>query len=430
MKVVSVFSQIRALTGLSVHPDTWLESHAKRLKLEKQTRQFASELATEGFNPFREVNGNEFSVVGMVTGEVQKLAPYRNLNILPSQASANRCQVLKQMDFFCENSPHHLRFAVVTNGPRCPLSELRERMQALSRMVSNFAAAPELKALGLSVEARANEVTVKRESDGKVSCHPHANIVISLSRKLPPEDFRKYLMFGHAFFGKHWKDCGRLRAADEVFKYPTKPCEVEILTPREKVELAVALQSLKMVQPMASFAEFRRGLDDEGVKLGKTKASEQGDWEWCKVARPSYGRADDEHGDDLRETIEKINREEKAAPVNHVVSLMAPAPRFGPRFEPSMLVLNYTGNLDAALATAQLQGIAAEARAAWAARGVAPPLKFTPSRQLLSETADETNPDPGWEICHEDNSRHDLGRRGGDDPTRPFAAFDPVAVES
>ena len=346
-----------------------------------QTSTMAEKLAAHGYDPFRKSTGDTWTMVGLCSGKTETVVPYRNINILPVVASANRSQLLKQMDFWSESIEQHLRYSVVTGGARCSLRDLRDRMSLLSRSVSNFAADPWLKEHGVSVVFRGSEVTVKREDDGVISCHPHANIVTSFSRRLTTEEFRAYLALGHASFRSgdgtraHWQECGRLVKTSEVIKYPTKPCEVSCLTGPETVQLAVAMQGLHIAQAMGGFRDFRHQLDEDGEKIARICTDEkQGTFAWCTVPRATRPERDPDRvvTSDRRDML---------------LAILPPQPRFVDALEPILLVQNYTGDLDAVVERAGLGEPMCAALAAWMGRGELRALASTPSRQLLLEKA-------------------------------------------
>jgi hypothetical protein len=64
-----------------------------------------------------------------------------------------------------------------------------------------FRTRAELKAWGIELVFRGSEFTVRREADGSVTCHPHANVVFNFSRKLAPEQFREFLRFAKRRLG-------------------------------------------------------------------------------------------------------------------------------------------------------------------------------------------------------------------------------------
>jgi hypothetical protein len=99
---------------------------------------------------------------------------------------------------------------------------------------------------------------------------------------------------------------------------------------------------------MGEFAALGRRLKGEGVKLGKRLV--QGDWRWCKVRKA--GR---------EVTASKASGESKDA----VLCVLPPQPRFVPRLEPCLLVMNYSGDLVAAVEKAHLGELLCPALEAW-----------------------------------------------------------------
>ena len=356
---LGIFDLARELTGYEVHADTWLDSRNERAKLQVMTDQLVEKLREGGIEPLRKSQAT-ISIVGVCTGKVEVVTQYRNINFLPVVAAANRSQVLRRMDFFAQSRPF-LRYGVVTNGPRCPISELRTSLCALGRAVSNFGSRAELKSWGVELVFRGSEFTVRREADGLVTCHPHANVVFNFSRRLAPEQFREFLRFAHEQFPGHWRDCGRLREAAEAVKYITKPAELLGLSSGELCALQKAVHGLKLVQPMGEFAALGRRLKGEGVKLGKRLV--QGVWRWCKVRKAGRDGGPTEARGESKDVV---------------LSVLPPQPRFVPRLEPCLLVMNFSGDLVAAVEKANLGEMLCPALEAW----MRPPLSFTPTRQL------------------------------------------------
>jgi len=367
----SLFTVLEKNTGLPVRGEV---KRAERQTLADQTQSIADALEREGFSPYRKPSADTWTMIGICSGRTETVVPFRNINILPSVASANRSQLLRQMDFWAETQDQHLRYSVVTGGARCPLDELRVRMCKLAREVSDFAADPVLKRLGIEIVFRGSELTLRREADGEVSCHPHANVVTQFSRRLATEEFREYLALGHAHFSGHWQECGRLVKTNEVIKYPTKPCEVSMLTGKELVRLAVALHGLHLMQSMGGFRDLRHDLDESREKISKVCTDEeQGTFAWCRVPRASRPES---------APAENPDRE------NVILAILPPQPRFVDALEPVILVQNFNGDITQAVEKAGLGDALARALEVWIERSELRALAFTPSRQLLPQPID------------------------------------------
>lgn len=371
-----------------MHPDTWLDSRNRRSKIDEQTAILEERLNQAGVVTRRE-GGPAVALVGICTGEAEILTPFRNINLLPSVAAMNRSGLIKSFGFFAKDEPY-LRYIVATNGPRCSLGELRSRICALHRAVSKFAALETVRALGISVEYRGTEVTFRREQDGSVSAHPHANVIVNCKRFLGA-DWRQFLEVAQNHFGAWAKDCGRLQDPAECIKYICKPGELLELTAAELAQVHQALYGLKLSSPMGAFAQMRREHEAEGVKPAKRITSE-GDWKWCLAKRPKRVRGgadpDDEESEGSEAQEETETETGAADPVNLLVSITAPQPRFRPRLEPCMVVLGYQGDLEKIAERAGLSSFVAASRAIWAAAEAAAEggaLSSTPARQLSVE---------------------------------------------
>lgn len=368
MKTLTWLQHVNNLAAVSVHEDTWLTSRSRAAEMERQTVAIASTLREGGVEPLRKLNA-KVSIVGLLSGQSAEVKTWRKMNFLPSVAADNRRQLLRQVSYFAESRPY-LRYLVFTNGPRCHVGELRERLRALHRTISNLAADPMLKHWGITIELRVSELTCERDDEGRWTYHPHANVVIDCSRALRDE-WTDFLSFVRAANSAWWKDCGRLVSADEAVKYFTKPAEVLAHTPAEAVDLLRATFLLKMAQPMGALKrqaeEMRDRKTDAGepapVKLGK-RLSARG-WKWCFVRVNRRAQKDGNAG---------------GTAVDQILTVLPPQPRFEPFMEPCAIVVNFSGNLRGLLAKNELSQPIAAAAEKWSARSA--PLMSTPTPQL------------------------------------------------
>ena len=228
------------------------------------TAKIASVLAAAGVDPFRK--GEGFAVVGLVSGLV-KLAErkYRRIHFLPSVAAALRAALANALELYLSLYAPYARYGVITTGQRCQVSEVRNRVVALSRKISQWhyeICAP----LGIDVLFRGVELPC----DDAETFHVHANVIYQPTRHLRPREWRRFLRQTRAHFGAHWRDNGRLEDVREAIKYVMKGDEVERLADYHRavlVELYHQLKGLHLVQPLGGFRDWRRALADVNQKV-------------------------------------------------------------------------------------------------------------------------------------------------------------------
>ena len=386
MRPLSYWRHCEVLSGVEVAEVKWTESRQRSLELAENTQEIARRLEAGGVKTRRE-NGGDLTVVGVFTGQSEQPEAWRHINFLPTVAAMNRSQLVKKLAFFVDNPEtsrtrarahnararharaREARYFVLTNGRRCRVEELRGRLQALHRAVSRIAAHPDVKAHGVTFQLRVSELTVERDDDGNATYHPHANVIVTSSKRVDWSAFRSLMW---RLVPGHWNDCGRLLDANEAVKYFVKPAEILALNPQELAQLFEATFGLRMATPMNDFKEFGRWLALERLKLSKIISRESGDvenWKWCFVKRQS--------------SAEKLPARTQAA--DTVLAVMSPQPRFTSRFEPCVLVRNFSGSLETVLRVNNLESAFAESRRSWENRAAR--TEFTPSPQL-SENSD------------------------------------------
>lgn len=389
----SLWDLIARHTGVEMHPDTWLDSRAKRQRILDQTHDLAWKLEVGGWETKRN-DPVPIWVVGLCSGEIEEVVPWRNTNFLPAVAAMNRSGQLKSLGYYLDQG-NRVRYQVMTNGDRCRVEDLRERLKDLHRRVSRLAADPALKSWGIEVVCRVTEITAKRQA-GVITYHPHANVFVKFKRFLGA-DWEKYLALARAYMGDHWvKDCKELKDPAEAIKYPVKPTELDELTSDELVSLARAMFGLKIFQPMGGFSDLRRRLDKDRLKPVKRLGSD-GVWRWATVKRVSFKPRtlkDVDRECDQDNEVDQDKPEHShggAMPRDLLLTITAPQPRFRPKMEPCLIVFNLVGNASEILDKQGLGDLAVRARAQWSSavkdlsvsQAAQPPaLSSTPTRQL------------------------------------------------
>lgn len=363
---VSYWQHCENLSGTLVDPGKWQKSLSQSETLELQTNAIADKLALVGVECRRPLG---LSAVGVCSGKSESVTAWRHINFLPIVAASNRSQLVKRLSYFAE-SRRFLRYIVVTNGKRCRARALCARARDLARSVSRFAAHPALKDFGVSVELRVTEVTAERGEDAAWSYHPHCNVVINCRRRI---DWQSFLKFATKNLPGHWKDCGRLIDANEAVKYFVKPAEVLAHSSNELLELFNATKGLHLATPMGALKDFGAELKLKKVKLSKKLSADRQSWKWCFVNLQTEKKS-----------------ESKGERQNIIVAKMCPQPRFVNRFEPCLLVKNYSGDRTGLLSQNKLCELYRPSLLAWQSQIQADSIRFTPSPQLTEGFRDES----------------------------------------
>ena len=321
MEILHPIEQVRRLSRLSANRETWDAGRVNELRLRSQTASLVGLLEAGGYVAERPLS-SDIVRIGVCSGASEVVPAYRNINFLPSIARAKRQKMVRNLSWWADQGRGYLRYGVVTGGVRVPISQLRQSLQDLGRLVSRWSASDQLRAWGVSVVFRSSEFTINAAK----MCHPHVNLVYDFTRRLEPQEFSQFLKFTHDFFGAVWKDCGRLVDPAEVVKYCVKPVDLEGLGSVDLVALAHSLFGLRLV---STFGEFRRAmlvLKSNRQTIAKTWRGQS--WRWCVVQRAEAVRSESAG---------------VAGLVDQVISISAPSPIFSPRFEPCVYVRNWSG---------------------------------------------------------------------------------------
>jgi hypothetical protein len=321
MEVLQPIEQVRRLSRLSANAETWERGRVAELRLKSQTSHLVALLEAGGYVAERPMS-SDIVRVGVCSGKAEVLPSYRNINFLPSIARAKRQKMVRNLSWWADQGRGYLRYGVVTGGARVPISQLRESLMHLGRLVSRWSASDQLRAWGVSVVFRASEFTINSDK----LCHPHLNLVYDFTRRLEPQEFAQFLKFTREFFGAVWKDCGRLVDPAEVVKYVVKPTDLDGLGSADLVALANSLFGLRLVSTFGAFRVAMQRLKLANQSIAKTWRGES--WRWCIIQRSPVVRGESGRA---------------SAGVDQILAVTSPAPSFGPRFEPSVLVRNWSG---------------------------------------------------------------------------------------
>ncbi|KKK75041.1 hypothetical protein LCGC14_2877720, partial [marine sediment metagenome] len=311
-------------TGVAVSTQAeWDEHKARHAANDALTADVAEVLTAGGVNPFRD--GEGFALVGLVSGKFKPTEQeYRRIHFLPTVAASLRAEIANALDLYLALNGRYARYAVMTTGQRCTVSDVRSRLVWLHRTISRWhheICAP----LGIEVLFRAAELPC----DDAETFHVHANVIYAPSRYLRPREWRRFLRQTRAHFGTHWHDNGKLEDVREAVKYVMKGDQVARLaasSPAVLVALYHQLAGLHLVQGLGPFRDWRRALADVGQKV--VAIHELGGRKLIAVKRRER-RPEDEPEASAGDRLPATNR---------ILSFGLPRAVFGPRKEPVALV--------------------------------------------------------------------------------------------
>lgn len=204
----------------------WGERRVSYERMARETERMAGILESGGVNCRLP---SALSAVGLVTGAVDRLDVWRNVNVLPLVASRNRRPILKMFRYWLEKHGNsawgYPRYAVITSGERMPIgADLRGAIQAMHRRISKWAYWAR-HTYQMECLLRVGELTV----DEDLTFHPHANVVYRPTRRLSRPEWQMFLRASEKVLGAHWRDCGRVIEPAEVVKYFAKGDDLQLL---------------------------------------------------------------------------------------------------------------------------------------------------------------------------------------------------------
>lgn len=417
----SLYALIENRCGEEIPEKEWNEKVAAAQILQAQQERLAEKLACRGIRTDEQTQTPLF-LVDPVTGKSVLQRQYRRVNIFPLVAQARRARLLVECEKFMESRKRvpYSRFITVTNGPRIPLTlagwqTFRARVQQLQERAGTFNKQPFAKRYGLELVLRATEFgaltkkdgTPWRDEAGRILLHPHLHCLLVFNNgPVPKEDWKRLLSKNGEIsrhFGAHWDAGEAIRNLRECIKYPFKPMDLELLSLDETFALFKANFRLRMVEPLGRFRVYRRELKQNLRKIvrwrgrdGKLQLKIVKDWNRHPV-KSEPGRADalrrqrladDKHGPTMHELCGFSPLDDAQARYNAVrsrvvgslperkevrdmiVARMAPLPAFDCIARPAILVLGYSGNLDAIREHAAVAPVRSAALRALSARGI------------------------------------------------------------
>ena len=338
---------LQRIIGTTLDDEKWREQISQSERIRKQTCTIAERLQSAGVDNIFQDDTKWVSVVNSL-GESSVLtgSMFRHIQFLPCVQQAESRKWFRDLESWIERNPY-CRMATITQGARCPISEVRLRKKLFSRKLSKFAF--ECRSWNVQVDYCRDEFTLKRETLGsEVTVHLHAHIIYRPTKMLAPNVWTAFLKRVHDFWGTVWQDCGRIQNPAECCKYLTKLVRTAHddadtiglmdLQPKELVELYAATKGLQFSRAFGEFAAERANRKANGTSLHKVPGpDEKSKWSYAEVKKG--GNAGAEYA--APKNVDKV-------PFDLVLGWTATA-AFSPVFVRALLVMNYCGDIQALL---------------------------------------------------------------------------------
>lgn len=369
---ISIDDLWSSLVGREIERGAWVDGMARDRELREQSETIAARLESQGI-PARQ-KANLISIVGAVTQSASRATDYRNSNLIPFMQSRNVHEMLKHVGYcFDRYEQRQLRMYVISNG-WVPLDRYREEHMRFGRLLSRLAAEPWLARYGIELLYFNIENTIQRDSDGRAMLNMHSHVLVRSHRYLGSLRWRELMARVSAYFPKAYAHDEAIESPAECVKYVFKPSEFSALSDAEFAELFRQTHRLKFFHPLGALRRFRRELDLAGLKLTRVPIGDC--WVWRTVARDRAPPA----AEDASSTSKIIDlmfqpgdpaAREKPDQLDQVLGVTAPMPKFSPRFEPCLIVRNYSGDFQRLLQRESVRELVARARRLWEAQACA-----------------------------------------------------------
>lgn len=234
-----------------------LEATAKRDEaralLNKQTKDLALALVSEGIPAFQPDHAPKPSIVCPLTGARLDPLPVRRVNFLPAVAQQRRSGMIAHLEAFLEKYPR-TQMVTFTRGPRLIVheaEELREALGAFHRRLSNLNKGWLMRRFGYELVFAATEGgTVEPLADGGLSLHIHAHTFGRFTRPMHPAQVTCFNRLMWVHWGAQWDFGTTVHAAREACKYPIKPADLDKLSNEQVALLFHAMRGMKLVRPL------------------------------------------------------------------------------------------------------------------------------------------------------------------------------------
>jgi hypothetical protein len=348
-------------TGAVITPAEFAEMDAQNRELLSQSHALADRMLAAGFDPYRNTPFGLYRY-HVHSRHVEKLPSFRRITFIPHVAQQIRQPILAALESFLERNPF-ARMWTLTHGPRTGLKSVRAACQKMHRKVSQLAAQPFMREAGVEIVFRSTELgtpeksgwsddasgRIERDDAGELTFHPHAHVIVNLTRGfIPPARWKNLLRQVGDFWGAWWKDgddskSGMIRDARECCKYVTKPGEMLRLTGPELVALQHELARLHLVQPMGELKGEIKAREAANLRLIRTRTPDGPVFNevenWNRHGRRARLEAN-------QEAAEKLKKRCEVDALRVVARLL---PGFGPAgiSEPRVVIMATSWNEDA-----------------------------------------------------------------------------------
>jgi len=243
----------RNRSGELLSLDATAKRDEARALINKQTRDLALALVSEGIPAFLPETAPKASIVCPFTGQRLDPLPVRRVNFFPSVAQQRRSGMLTHLEAFLERYPY-TQLTTFTRGPRLIVhdaEELREGLGAFHRRLSILAKSPFCKAYGFEIVFSATELgTVEPLAEGGLSVHIHAHTFARFKEVLGSVRTAEFNSKMWQEWGAQWDVGTSVNKAREACKYPVKPSDLERLSNEQVALLFNGLRGMKLVRPL------------------------------------------------------------------------------------------------------------------------------------------------------------------------------------
>ncbi len=286
-------------TGQITTPELWADRDKRAAQTELVSVRMADRLKRLGVGGYHD--GEPLAFVGVHTGSVKTIPPFRRCNWIPQTAQLKRNQLLNQLIFFVNGKSKQrgiaFRHICIHDGPRCQSLHLGERWDAQNRRVrgwnrkiaeqfgayfvfrSNEAGGPVQKTRQKvwNAEKGRRERRYIRDKDGnrqrcldeqgRQTWHPHTHAILMLTRWLGDDEFAQMIARMKHWFGAVEPDHGILKEPREACKYLVKCDELEALSDVDFIKFCYRTKGRRLVEALGPFRQFRRELRTSGKKV-------------------------------------------------------------------------------------------------------------------------------------------------------------------
>lgn len=243
----------RNRSGETLTLDAAAKRDEARALVNRQTKDLALALVSEGIPAFMPDTAPKASIVCPMTGARIDPLPVRRVNFLPAVAQQRRSGMITHLEAFLERYPN-TQMVTFTRGPRLIVhdaDELREALGAFHRRLSNLNKGWLMRRFGFELAFAATELgTVEPLVSGGLSVHIHAHTFGRFTKPLHRAQERCFYCLMLPHWGAVWDFGKTVYKAREACKYPVKPSDLDKLSNEDVALLFHALRGMKMVRPL------------------------------------------------------------------------------------------------------------------------------------------------------------------------------------